>query len=72
MLESAEIAMSPDAYRAGFRILDRGGVFYTTRPDWDRYGVQASATSPTGAEHNIAAALAAHIDRAKRHRLIWC
>ena len=64
--------MSPQAYRSGFKTRHSEGIYYTTREDWTRYGVHMTATSPTAAEHNITAALSAHIERARKQKLIWC
>lgn len=72
ILKAAEIAMAPHLRGAGFRTIERDGIFYTDRPSWARYGVHSTATSEAGARANIAADISSWIAKAKQDRLVWC
>ena len=71
LMERMEALLYPAPYRAGFRTIQRAGVFYTDRPGWDCLGVAATATSEEGARRNIDA-MTDGVSDPRKTLIVWC
>lgn len=67
-----EAAMAPHLVSSKFSTTERGGMFYTTCPDWAAHGV-VETNSTREAAMRVGARIAKNLaDNAKQFKIDWC